>query len=381
MAASSDMITPEEGILEEGQLGEAGKMAAPRDFIEDEVILISDEEIEVQGGHRVVRGAGNAISAGNSRQQVGKVVRRLPSVGGSMLHEVQPWDMGNQSMFRLGEQVEFIDKTGLVLKGTVCGKTSGDGSIGRAQVLLDFWQSEQGEVIPGCGTSGFLGGHGEVTVHRQSGRLAGGQSLPVKVRAPSRHRFEGRVKSGAVYPTSREPDGLGTLGQGADSVFDEQPSTSRGASARVECLEEELLDYDEVEEQVIPASKGVVKEMPHTVPKVVRGDHFGSRHLDMVAGSLPRGEEARSVLVGFGGGREDFGVGMRKGGENVGGVSQVLRKDGVDVSIQVGSDSGAGAGKLEVSSGTVSEVVHKVDEAVEVQDTTNSVGVAGSGYV
>ncbi|KAJ1083452.1 hypothetical protein NDU88_003611 [Pleurodeles waltl] len=91
--------------------------------------------------------------------------------------------------------------------------------------------------------------------------------MPVKVRAPSGHRLEGRVKSGAVYPTSREPVVPGSLGQGADSVFDEEPSTSRGASARFECLDEELLDYDEdVEEQVIPASKGVVREQ-HTLSR------------------------------------------------------------------------------------------------------------------
>ncbi|KAJ1190366.1 hypothetical protein NDU88_007104 [Pleurodeles waltl] len=234
MAASSGIISSVEDILEEGQLGEAGKIAAPMDFIEDDVILIIDEEIEVQGRNRVVRGEGNVKFAGNSRQPV-------------------------------------------------------------------------------------------------------------------------------------------------NSVFDEHPSTSRGASARFECLEEELLDYDEeVEEQVMPAMKGDVKETPHIVPKVVRGDHFGNRCRDMVVGSLPRGEEARSVSVGFGGGREDFGVGMRV---NVGGVSQVPRKDGVYVSIQVGSDSGAGADKLEVSSGTVSDVVPKADEAVEVQDTTKSVAVAGSGEV
>ncbi|KAJ1179862.1 hypothetical protein NDU88_005095 [Pleurodeles waltl] len=123
-----------------------------------------------------------------------------------------------------------------------------------------------------------------------------------------------------------------------------QPSTSLGASARVECLEEELLDYEEeVVEQVMPVLRGVVKETLQTIPKVVRGDHFGSHHWDTVAGSLLRGEEALLGAVGFGGGREDFGDGMQKDGENVCGVTKVLRKDAVDVSIQVGLDSGAGA--------------------------------------
>ncbi|KAJ1200871.1 hypothetical protein NDU88_004692 [Pleurodeles waltl] len=211
------------------------------------------------------------------------------------------------------------------------GKMAAPGDYIEDEVILisDEEIEEQGrhKIVRGVGNvnfasnSGQQAGYWEVMVHRQFGRLAGGQSLPVKVRAPSRHRFEGRVKSGAVYPTSREPDGLGSLGQGEDSFFDEQPSTSRGASARSECLEEELLDYEEeVEEQVMPASKGIVKETLHTIPKVVRGDHFGSRRRDKLAGSLPSGEEAISVSVGFGGGREDLGVGMRKEGENEGGV-------------------------------------------------------------
>ncbi|KAJ1187362.1 hypothetical protein NDU88_004138 [Pleurodeles waltl] len=323
-------------LLEERKLSEAGKMGEPGYNIEDKVVVLSDKEVEEQGSQNSIGGKEKAYFGSDYRQQAGKVVQWIPRAGSAMLHEVQAWDVGNQSMFRLGEQVEFVDKSGLVLKGTVCGETSGDGSIGRAQVLLDFWQSDQGEGITGCDTARFLGGHVEATVHQQFGRLAGVQSLPVKVRAPSRHRVEGRVKSGAVSPTSREPYGLGSLGQGADSVCDVQPSTS----ARVECLEEELLDYEEeVDEQVTPVSRGVVKEMPRTISKVVWGDHFGSRRRDTVTGSLPRGEGAISGLVGFGGERVDFGDGMRKDGENVCGVTKVLRKDGLDVSIQAGTSA------------------------------------------
>ncbi|KAJ1152501.1 hypothetical protein NDU88_005276 [Pleurodeles waltl] len=97
----------------------------------------------------------------------------------------------------------------------------------------------------------------------------------------------------------------------ADSVFNEQPSTTRGTSARFECLDEEWLDVDEdVEEQVIPALKGVVRETTHTVLKVVR-DHFGNRRRDVVAGSLPRGEEFKLGSVGFGVEWQYVGIGTR----------------------------------------------------------------------
>ncbi|KAJ1129096.1 hypothetical protein NDU88_007467 [Pleurodeles waltl] len=164
--------------------------------------------------------------------------------------------------------------------GKACGRgrercwlikcASGDGTRGRAQVLLDFWQSDQGEDLTGCDPPRFLGRHGERTAHQQFGRLAGVQSLPVKVRAPSRHRVEGRVKSRAVYPTSQDAYGSGSLGHGEDPAFDVLPSTSRGAGASLEPLEEELLDYeDDVGEHATPVLRGVVTETPEAIPKVV----------------------------------------------------------------------------------------------------------------
>ncbi|KAJ1179863.1 hypothetical protein NDU88_005096 [Pleurodeles waltl] len=164
MAASSESMNRRKGLLEERQLSEVGRMAAPGDNFEDEVVVISDEEVEEQGSKNSIGGKENVNFGSVYRQQAGKVVQWIPRAGSSMLHEVEAWDVENQSMFRLGEQVEFVDKSGLVLKGTVCGETIGDGSIGRAQVLLDFWQSDQGEDITGCDTPRFLGGHGEATV-------------------------------------------------------------------------------------------------------------------------------------------------------------------------------------------------------------------------
>ncbi|KAJ1210115.1 hypothetical protein NDU88_005483 [Pleurodeles waltl] len=170
---------------------------------------------------------------------------------------------------------------------------------------------------------GQLGGRvsSEVTVHRKAGRPAGGQSASVKVGAPLGHRRKGRVKSGAVYPTARESVLSGSLVHGAGSVLDEQPFTSRGASARFECTEEEWLDYEEdVEEQVMPALKSVAKGATQSVPEVVRGDRSGNHHRDVAVGNLARGEEFDWGSANFGFGRQ-VGVGS---GANFGSGPQGL---------------------------------------------------------
>ncbi|KAJ1190139.1 hypothetical protein NDU88_006878 [Pleurodeles waltl] len=76
-----------------------------------------------------------------------------------------------------------------------------------------------------------------------------------------------------------------------DPVVDVRPSTSRGAGASLECIDEELLDYDdEVEEHVTSVPRGDAMKTPRVVPKVVQGNYFGVRHRELVAGNLPRGE-------------------------------------------------------------------------------------------
>ncbi|KAJ1097747.1 hypothetical protein NDU88_002864 [Pleurodeles waltl] len=200
----------------------------------------------------------------------------------------------------------------------------------------------------GCDTPHVSGGHGERTVHRQFGQLAGVQSLPVKVGEPFRHRAEGRVKSGVVYPTLREAAGAGALGQDDDPLFEVRPSTSRGAGASLDRIEEELLDYDdEVEEHVMSVPRGDAMETPRVVPKVVQGDHFGGRRRELVAGNLARGEEGVLVSVGFGGGREGFGDAIQKVGKDVCGVAHEQRKSRVEASIQVGLVPDTGAGCVE----------------------------------
>ncbi|KAJ1116219.1 hypothetical protein NDU88_004437 [Pleurodeles waltl] len=306
MAASSDAYRWISCNLEERQLGANSKMAAPIHNIEEEVVVISDDEEEVQVSLKGVGGRGTVGNGGNFRQRVGRMVHWIPRVVSPMLHRVRAWEAENQAVFRLGEQVQLVDRSGVVLRGTVCGETTGDGSLGSAYVSLDFRQADQIEGPSGCDTSHVLGGHGERSSHWQLGQLAGEQSLPVKVRAPLEHRAEGRVKPRAVYPTSQELAGDGPLGQRSDSD-DVQPSTSRGAGGGLYHVEE-LLEYDDdVDEAVLSMQRGEVTKSG-AVPRVVQGDHSGAHRRELVAGNLPRGEEGLFGSLGSKEVREVMGV-------------------------------------------------------------------------
>ncbi|KAJ1161804.1 hypothetical protein NDU88_002285 [Pleurodeles waltl] len=216
---------------------------------------------------------------------------------------------------RSSEQIEFVDSRGAVFKGTVCGEANRDVSVGRAFVSLDCWQQGSDGRPAACDTSHAYSGHGAQVRHRRSGRIVGGQSLSVKVRAPSKHREEGRVRSGAVHPTSGECIG----------AADVQPSTSQGAGAGWTCGDEELLDYDdEVEDPVMFHKRVVVAEEE---PDVTRGGHVAAPPHELTAGNLPRGEVGNQRR----GNLEDLvrtrvpkvGVGLREA------------KNKVDASIQV----------------------------------------------
>ncbi|KAJ1192117.1 hypothetical protein NDU88_001429 [Pleurodeles waltl] len=301
MAATSEKVFPLTRTLEERQLGASAKMAARSAHVGEDVIVISDEETESQDKRRLVEGDNYLLSFGQLSGKVSRCVRGMHSLDSDVCQEVRDGNFGSQSVFKVGEQVEFVDQSGLVIRGMVCGQTSGDGSIGRAQVLMDFLLAGLDEGNSGCDAPRFSGGLSEVKVHREAGRPAGGQSVSVKVGAPLGHRREGRVKSGAVYPTARESVLSGSLGHSAGSVLEEQPFTSRGASARFESTEEEWLDCEEdVEEQVMPAVKSVAKRATQSVPEVVRGDRSGNRHRDVAVGNLPRGEELGLANFGFG---------------------------------------------------------------------------------
>ncbi|KAJ1163298.1 hypothetical protein NDU88_003758 [Pleurodeles waltl] len=130
---------------------------------------------------------------------------------------------------------------------------------------------------------------------------------------------------------------------------------------RCEIQDEEWLDFEEeVEEQTLPASTPVVKEVTPTVSEVVRGDRSGTRHQE-IAGNLPRGE------VGM-------GIGMNIRGASGG----LISRGGVDVSIQVDSVADTGAGKSEVVEMAV-DGVRKEDDLSVLPDAVKSVGVVNSG--
>ncbi|KAJ1118601.1 hypothetical protein NDU88_006791 [Pleurodeles waltl] len=251
MAAPSDSAQHRAMSLEERPLGGARKMAAPTFNVEDTVSISSEEEVEEQGGQIGVDYNKEGTSESVFIYKEGKMIPWVPRVVSPMLHKVQAREVDNQAVFKVGEQVEFLDRSGLVLRGTICGEASGDGKAGRPPVMLDFWQPGQDEGLAGCDSPHVLGGNGDHAVHQQVRRLAGVQSLP-----------------------------------SVDPVFDVRPSTSRGTGSNLEHIEEELLDYDEeVETPVASVPKGCVKE----TPRVVQSDHRRGRRQELVIGNLQRG--------------------------------------------------------------------------------------------
>ncbi|KAJ1108941.1 hypothetical protein NDU88_006311 [Pleurodeles waltl] len=170
----------------------------------------------------------------------------------SMLHKVQEWEVENQTIFKAGEPVEFMDSSGVVMRGTICGEASGNGNAGMAQVRLDFWQPESGASPAGCDGTHALGGREEQFSTRQLGRPARSKRLPVRVVAPSGYQLEERVRPKAVHPTSGEAFGPGFGIQEVYRVVEGEPSTNRAASV-VELgkdIEEEFLDYEEEAEEL-----------------------------------------------------------------------------------------------------------------------------------
>ncbi|KAJ1191642.1 hypothetical protein NDU88_000958 [Pleurodeles waltl] len=346
--------------FEERQLGGAFKMAAPRadhnldaarvnsssgapssgeahgSGKESVVVISSDEEEEFQaseGGNFSQIGLGDCA---NVSIKGGRFMQNIPRVVSPMLNKVQAWGLSNQAFLQLGEKIEFVDSSGAVFKGTVCGEANRDVSVGRAFISLDCWQQGSGGVPAGCDTSHAYSGHGAQERHPRSGRIVGGQSLSVKVRAPSEHCEEGRVRSGAVHPTSGECIG----------AADVQPSTSQGAGAGWTCGDEELLDYDdEVEDPVTFLKRAVVAE---EAPDVTRGGHVAAPPHELTAGNLPRGEVGNQR-------RGNLEVLVRTRVPKVG-VGLRAAKNKVDASIQVTEVIVEGLGLLRKRGDKVSQI-------------------------
>ncbi|KAJ1156344.1 hypothetical protein NDU88_009067 [Pleurodeles waltl] len=316
MAASSGSDWSRRGLLEERSLGVASKMAAPINIDNEDIVVISDdEEIEPVGqeksGAQVFGGSSFVISRG-----AGRKLQLVPRLVSPMLHKVQSWQRDNEAVFGLGEQVDLIDGNGIFLRSKVCGESIVDRSVGRAFVSMDVSQPVEGEGTSWCGTPHASGGHGAKAVYQPSGRMVGDQSMPVKVRAPSEHRTEERVRSGAVRLTSGD----------ATRASEVQPSTSQGAGVGWADWEE-LLDYDEDLEEPVVSTKRVM--VAGEVPGVVQGSHVPVQS----PGNLPRDEES---VVEF--------LRAQRGWDNVGAVGRARARKGmvvgelrskVDASIQV----------------------------------------------
>ncbi|KAJ1218132.1 hypothetical protein NDU88_005715 [Pleurodeles waltl] len=359
------MAAPSEKCISFGSLESKGHLAEARSLEEcrerdEEVIVIADEELDGQGGFGFNKKVIDVPDVSDFGKGAGAVGLREPSFERDLGIGSIGGHVRAHHVLKVGEQVDCVDQDGVLVKGLVCGQIGRGDGMGKARVLMDIWQPGFQEVNAGCDAPRFLGRLSEVTVHQDAGRHSGGQSFPVKARAPLVHRKEGRVNSGAVYTTTREVVAGCSLGHGAGSVLDdEQPSTSWGAGASFERQDDTLLDYDEdakVQDAIVAASV-----LPSTVPEVVQGDRSGNRRR-ATAGNLPRGE------IGLGMGRI---VGGNHGGD-------VYCSGGVDASVQVDSVADSGAGKSGVSVEVVGEVVRKEDESQKLQDSVKKGDAVGA---
>ncbi|KAJ1152161.1 hypothetical protein NDU88_004938 [Pleurodeles waltl] len=201
-----------------------------------------------------------------------------------MVRRVQEWEVANKSVFRAGEQVEFVEEQGAELCGTISGVTRDDGRSGSAQVRLDFWQQGARAYLSGCNKAHVPERHGLASEGQRFGRPAD-FSVPVKVRAPPAHRFEERAQSGAVRPTARETpvhdiESLDPLLRDTRVI----PASRSAISGLVP--EEEELDY--VDEVLVLDVRAVSAQKTVSSGQAVQGNRLSSRR--EVVGGLRRGE-------------------------------------------------------------------------------------------
>ncbi|KAJ1123143.1 hypothetical protein NDU88_001616 [Pleurodeles waltl] len=328
----------EAAILKERTLGAANKMAAPSEKFsligsrlgkgqevdgrifeecgerEDEVIVISDEERDGKGGFGYIPEDMGLLEECDVEMGSGAVGLRGTGFGKEWCVESHGANVRDSNVLEVSEQLVCADLEGAMTRGLGSGKAGRSTGRGEVGVLANRWQPGLQGFSAGCDAPRFLGRLSEMAVHQDAGRHAGGQSFPVKARAPLVHRKEGRVNSRAVYPTTREAGARCSLGHSAGSVLeDEQPSTSWGTGASFGRQEETLLEYEDDDE--VQNARVVVPVLQPTVPDVVQGDHSKKRR--STPGNLPRGE------IGLGLGRIVGGYG-----------GEVCGAGGVDASVR-----------------------------------------------
>ncbi|KAJ1199999.1 hypothetical protein NDU88_003829 [Pleurodeles waltl] len=341
--------------LDERTLGGAAKMAAPSGFsvisevgedlqsgvyrevsedtVGEDIVIVLDSEDDLETGNDPYdEGCSQSLPMSfRLPVQIGRNIQWIPREVSPMVHRVQEWEVSNQSVLRAGEQVDFVDGQGVVIRGTICGTAVEDETAGSAQVRLDFRQGERA-YRPVCDVPRALGGHEVAAAGQRLGRPAV-FSRPVEVRAPSRHRVEERVQPRAVRPTSREipVNGEGSSASNASGL--RSFPASQGALS-VLTGEEEVLDYEEED----TSRSNTVTKTP-SGKKAVPGDRLtGGKNV--LSSNLIRGEVTNTL------GAVGEVCGTKVVGDNL---------SNVDLAIQVEQEGKRGSlsGAIDVVSGAV----------------------------
>ncbi|KAJ1138372.1 hypothetical protein NDU88_004759 [Pleurodeles waltl] len=163
-------------------------------ILESNIIIDSEEEGETEEVEGLTGKVHFEQSEACKRACSSMSLQWVPRVVSPMVRRVQEWEVATKSVFRAGEQVEFVDEQGAVLRGTISGVTTDDGRSGSAQVRLDFWQRGARAYLSGCNQAHILEQHGLASEGQRFGRPAD-FSVPVEVRAPPAHRFEEMAQS------------------------------------------------------------------------------------------------------------------------------------------------------------------------------------------
>ncbi|KAJ1126024.1 hypothetical protein NDU88_004437 [Pleurodeles waltl] len=190
-----------------------------------------------------------------------------------MVRRVQEWEVANKSVFRAGEQIEFVDEQGSMLRGTISGVTREDGSAGSAQVRLDFWQQDSRAYHSECESAHVHERHGLASADQRFRRPADFR-VPVEVRAPPVHRFEERAQSGADRPTSRETPSQDKGSSDPILRITRTIPASRSASSGL-VTEEEELDYED--EVPVLGVRAASAQKAISSGQAVQGDRLSSR--------------------------------------------------------------------------------------------------------
>ncbi|KAJ1207833.1 hypothetical protein NDU88_003223 [Pleurodeles waltl] len=274
-----------ERVFEERVLEGVNKKAAPCTGDYEAIIVISDEEERQEEQMVLASSTGEPVlhlTPGESRLR-----QFIPRTVSPMLRKVQEWEVKNQNIFKASEQIEFVDSSGLVMRGTI--------SVRQVVMERQVW-------------------------HRTSARR------------------EGATRSG--LPDYGEGNGSGPLHEGV-------LSTSRGAGvAKQEVIDDVLPDYEEEEEaeEIFSGQRRAVQRGTTRVvaceadKKADQSNHWVGRDRQVsFTGKLPRGENNRVQSSKVEGSHAGLDSVKRIMGTDMGiqtGVSD--KSDGIDVSIQMG---------------------------------------------